>query len=100
MDNADADAEMPRSVLWFVVSALVGSMTIRALDYWRLRIERDFRSSNQEEGAQVSYPFLAENPIWIGVLIGIVVFVVGLYLIRGYAQTAYLRPEPPAPAST
>lgn len=94
----EADAEMPRRILWLVVSVLAGSMTIRAIDYWRLRIERDFNASNQEAGAQVSYPFLAESPVWIGVLVGLVVFVVGLYLIEGYAKTAYLRPTSPEPS--
>jgi len=90
------EVEMPRNVLWAAVSALAGSLTIRLIDYWRLRIERDFNATaSGDDGAVLSYPWLAEHPIGIGIAVGLLVFAIGLYLIVGYAQTAYLRPEPP-----
>lgn len=92
------DEELPRSVIWFGVSALIGSMAVRLLDYWRLRIERRYFASN-DEGKILSYPWLAEHPVWIGLFVGVFVFTVGLYLINGYSRTTYLRPDPAPVAS-
>jgi hypothetical protein len=92
------EEELPRNVIWLGVSALIGSMTVRLLDYWRLRIERRFNAT-ADDGAVLSYPWLAQHPVWIGLLVGVLVFVVGLYLITGYSRTTYLRPEPPAASS-
>ena len=90
--------ELPRSWIWFGFSALIGSMTVRIIDYWRLRVVRQF-NRNADDGAVLSYPWLAQHPIWVGFVVGVLAFAVGLYLINGYARTTYLRPEAPPAAS-
>jgi hypothetical protein len=72
---------------WLGFAALIGSMAIRLLDLWRLRTERHYNAAvarNRETAGVLTYPWLAQHPVWVGFVVGVLALGVGYFLIYSY----------------
>ncbi|HEY7034877.1 MAG TPA: hypothetical protein VH482_26285 [Thermomicrobiales bacterium] len=85
---------------WLGFSALIGSMTVRWLDLWRLRTERHHNAAvarNKDLAGNLAYPWLAQHPVWIGLVVGVVALAIGWFLIYSYRKAERYWATLPAP---
>jgi hypothetical protein len=74
---------------WLGFAALIGSMTVRSLDLWRLRTERHYNAAvarNTGAVGQLVYPWPAQHPVWIGLVVGLLALAIGWFLIFSYRK--------------
>ena len=85
---------------WLGFSALIGSMTVRLVDLWRLHVERDHAAAVARTGdaaGSLTYPFLAQHPVWDGIVAGLLALAIGYVLISGYRSAQRYWATLPAP---
>jgi hypothetical protein len=85
---------------WLGFSALIGSMTIRLVDLWRLHIERHHAAAvarDKDAAAPLTYPWLAQHPVWVGVVAGLLALAIGYFLISSYRSAQRYWATLPAP---
>lgn len=91
------DEALEPYLTWLGFSALIGSMTIRLVDLWRLRMERHYYATHGSNAGSAPHPFLARHPVWDGVVAGVLALAIGYLLIAGYRRAQRYWATRPAP---
>jgi hypothetical protein len=84
-----------RYLTMLAFAGVVFQLTTNRIDAWRARLEIQHNTdvnAGQATGDLV-YPWLAQHPTWVGIVVGLAVFAVGSLLISWYRA-----PEPTQPA--
>jgi hypothetical protein len=85
---------------WLGFAALIGSMMVRVIDLWRLRIERHHNAAvarDKDAAGPLTYPWLAQHPVWIGIAAGFLALAIGYFLISSYRGAQRYWAALPAP---
>ncbi len=82
---------------WLGFSALIGSLTIRLVDLWRLRMERHFYATHDSNAGPAPHTWLARHPVWDGIVVGLLALAIGYFLISSYRSAQRYWATLPAP---